>query len=169
MKLNHIILITLLLITHGIQSKELNEFLITDNEIHIILSKSIKDKKKYGFVKNNIIVLEADSLKNETEIRIGFIEKEKFNLFLQNKQDKPVGFFRFEEFLVIVFTERKLSFLTRTNKKENFSFFDTKNEFAFKEQNYPIKPIIFEPIVWIYHYNNKKFKLIDIGRFGLLD
>jgi len=142
---------------------------VKEVEINRILKKIILKEKRDFNVKDLIIVLTLDKKKNrkDYEIRIGRIYEKGANMFLSEIKN-PMGFFKYKNVLVVVFGNDDTElFFKKTNVKKYFSFLEKKTKSVLKEGEIPPPPVPFEPIVWIYSYNNGKIELIDSGRFGL--
>lgn len=148
-----------------------NEFaflIVKDIQINEILKQVLVEESKYGSTENKIIIMRVENDKNEYEIRIGILSEESISPYLTGKQDKPVGFFDFEGVTVVVFGEDGNMFFEKTINKKYIPFLEAKPEVKIKEGEVPPPPVIYEPIIWIYIYNNEKFILTDKGRFTLL-
>ncbi len=150
------------------QGNELNMLTVKDTQINEAIKVVVKEESEYGNLEKSAIIMKIEKSKNGYEIRIGALYKENLSSYLSGKKDKPFGFFEVEEVTVVVFGEEEMSLFEMTNKTKNLPFLQSKPELKVKEGDIPSPPVIYEPIVWIYTYENEKLKLTDKGRFTLL-
>lgn len=150
------------------QGNELNMLTVKDTQINEAIKVLFKDESEYGNLEKSVIIIKIEKSENGYEIRIGALYKESLSSYLSGKKDKPFGFFEFEEITVVVFGEEEISLFEKTNKTKSIPFLEAKPELKVKEGEIPPPPVIYEPVVWIYTYENGKLKLTDKGRFTLL-
>ena len=150
------------------QEKELNMLIVEDAQINDAIKVLVEEEFEYGNLEKSAIIIKIEKLINGYEVRIGALFKESISSYLSDKEDKPFGFFEFEGVAVIVFGEEESLLFEKTNNKKSFSFLKAEPELKVKEGEIPPPPVIYEPIVWIYAYEDEKLKLTDKGRFTLL-
>lgn len=150
------------------QGNELNMLTVKNTQINEVIKVVVEEESEYGKLEKSAIIIKIKKSKNGYEIRIGALYKENISTYLSDKKDKPFGFFEFEEVTVIVFGEEEMLLFEKTQKTKNLPFLQSKPELIIKEGEIPPPPVIYEPVVWIYTYENGKLKLTDKGRFTLL-
>lgn len=150
------------------QSNELNMLRVKDTQINEALKVFVKEEAEYGSLEKSVIIIKLEKDNNGNEIRIGALYKESMSLYLTGKKDKPFGFFDYEGITVIVFGENENLLFEKTNIKKVIPFLEAKPELKTKEGKVPPPPVVYEPIIWVYLYNNGKLELVDKGRFTLL-
>jgi len=94
--------------------------------------------------------------KEKSEIRMSIMDKNDFRWYLIDKKDKIFGFARYKDFLVIVFGNAVGEFYDLTQHNEIFSFLEPlkKNTKALTKDEIAEPPISFEPMVWVYSFDN---------------
>ncbi len=150
------------------QENELNMLTVKDAQINDALKVLVKEESEYRNLGKSAIIFKIEKSEIGYEIRIGTLFKESLSLYLREKKDKPFGFFKFENVTVIVFGEEDRLLFEKTNNTKNLTFLEPKSELKVKEGEIPPPPVIYEPVVWIYTYENGKLKPTEKGRFALL-
>lgn len=150
------------------QENELNMLIVKDFQIIEVLNKIVKEESEYGGIENHLLIVRVEKKKSSYEIRIGSFSKNSMSSYLTGKKDKPLGFFEYEGITVVVFGLKERLFFEKTNNTKGFPFLEAKPKMKVEEGKIPPPPVIYEPIVWIYMYENEKLQFIDKGRFSLL-
>ncbi|MDD4727447.1 MAG: hypothetical protein PHN55_01685 [Dysgonamonadaceae bacterium] len=150
------------------QCNEFNMLRVKDTQINDVLEVFIKEEAEYGNLEKSVIIIKSEKSDNSNEIRIGALYKESMSSYLMKKKDRPIGFFDYEGVTVIVFGENENLLFEKTNIKKIIPFLEAKPDLKIKEGEVPPPPVIYEPIVWIYLFNNGKLELVDKGRFTLI-
>lgn len=145
-----------------------NMLMVKNTQISEAIKVVIKEEFEYGNLEKSAIIIKIEKSKNGYEIRIGALYKESLSSYLSGKKDKPIGFFEFEEITVVVFGEDEMSLFENTNKTKSLPFLEVKPELKVKEGEIPPPPVIYEPVVWVYTFENGNLKLTEKGRFTLL-
>lgn len=150
------------------QRNELNILIVKDTQINEAIKALLIEESDYGYLGKSAILIKIEKLEIGYEIRMGALYKENISLYLAGKKDKPLGLFEFEGITVVVFGEEESLLFEKTSNTKRFSFLEAKSELKVKEGEIPPPPVIYEPIVWVYAFENGKLKLTDKGRFTLL-
>lgn len=141
---------------------------VKDTQINKALEVLVKEESKYGNFKKSAVIIKIERLENGYEIRMGTLYKESISLYLSEKKDKPFGYFEFEDVTFVVFGEGENTFFEKTANKKNIPFLEVRPKLKTRKRGIPPPPVIYEPVIWIYTYENGKLELIDKGRFTLL-
>jgi hypothetical protein len=147
---------------------ELNMLTVKDTQINEAIKELLIEESDYGNLEKSVILIKMEKLEIGYEIRMGALYKENISSYLSGKKDKPLGLFEFEGITVAVFGEEESLLFEKTSNTQSFPFLKAKSELKVKEGEIPPPPVIYEPIVWVYAYENGKLKLTDKGRFTLL-
>lgn len=150
------------------QRNELIMLTVKDTQINKAIKALLKEESDYGNLEKSAILIKIEKLENGYEIRMGALYKENISSYLSGKEDKPLGLFEFEGITVAVFGEEESLLFEKTSNTKSFPFLEARTELKVKEGKIPPPPVIYEPIVWVYAYENGKLKLTDKGRFTLL-
>lgn len=151
------------------QESVLHMLIVKNIQINGVLYGIVKEESEYGGIENELVIIKFEKDESGYEIRIGSLSKKSMSSYLTGKKDKPFGFFEYDGVTVVVFgVEEKLLF-EKTNNTKSFSFLEAKPELMVKEGEIPPPPVIYEPIVWVYAFENWQLKLTDKGRFTLLE
>ncbi len=150
------------------QRNELNMLTVKDTQINEAIKALLIEESDYRNLKKSAILIKIEKLEIGYEIRMGVLYKETISSYLSGKKDKPLGLFEFDGITVAVFGEEESLFFEKTSNIQSFPFLEAKPELNVKEGEIPPPPVIYEPIVWVYTYENGKLKLTDKGRFTLL-
>ncbi len=150
------------------QENELNMLKVVNNQFNEVLESFVNGEVKYSDIKKSIIIIKLENSNDVKELRIAALYKKHLGRYLENKKDKPLGFFDYKNLTVIVFGENEKTLFEKTNTKKIFSALEIKTEQEVKKGEVPPPPVIHEPVVWIYVYEKGTFDLKDKGRFTLL-
>ena len=138
-------------------SVRLNELKAIDSRItDMVISPVFENVKSYSDSDNDVFVLNINRKKEKSEVRISMVDKKDFRWYLIDKKDKIFGFTKYKDFLVIVFGNAVGEFYDLTQHNEIFAFLEPlkKNTKVLTKDEIAEPPISFEPMVWVYCFDN---------------
>ncbi len=138
---------------------------VKDESINQVISKLFNEQKKEYDWDKSVFVVRVKKSSNLYEIRVSVLYRDDFNYYLNNKKDRLIGFFEYGKNPVLVFGDSSNLFL-ETDEAKSFEFLDNKNG---KNEKKGEPPIILEPEVRIYNYNDGKMVFKEKGLFNLLE
>ena len=149
------------------QNKQLVMLELRNIQLSSILSEILQSEQESydGRLEEIIIAVNITKTMNKIEVRMVAIEKDLLIDFFEGTSAKPFGFSEHDGVTIVVCGEDPIGFFKRKNTKKTFPFLKTKRPLT-KESDGTI-PIVIEPFVWLYLYENHKFELIMIDRIGL--
>ena len=138
-------------------SVRLNELKAIDSRItDMVISPVFENVKSDSDSDNDVFVLNINRKKEKSEVRISMVDKKDFRWYLIDKKDKIFGFTKYKDFLVIVFGNAVGEFYDLTQHNEIFAFLEPlkKNTKVLTKDEIAEPPISFEPMVWVYCFDN---------------
>ncbi|WP_345372950.1 hypothetical protein [Algivirga pacifica] len=115
-----------------------------------------------------IFVMKEYSKESKDYFKISILHESDFPSYSEGKSDKAIGFFKFYNKSVLVFTNKKQSdfFLRKGDDYTEFSFL-RKNSQSKKDSS-KIEINFFEPIIWEYKLSDYSDSLVFIDKGFLL-
>ena len=117
----------------------------------------------------SVFVVKQEKKKSRIILKISIFYKSDFAWLLNEKEDKILGYFSFNENKVLVFGRDEAKLFSKADKKEKFNFLVPYKQNQKTVNGKPPIPIIFEPTVWVYNILGSNFIFKEKGALGILD
>lgn len=133
-----------------------------------ILSEVYLANSQYNWDKA-VFVINVKEDGGKYELKIAVLYKQDFGWLLRDKKEKLYGCFEFNKRPVLVFGEFANNFFSETDELRKFDWLKVlpRKKVTGKEIEEP--PIIFEPEVWKYKFEQGTFLFVQKGTYSILD
>lgn len=117
----------------------------------------------------SVFIINVKKDVSKYDFRISVIYRDDFGWILRDKQMKLFGYFEVAFCPVLVFGEPANYFFSLTNESKQLTWFKALPQIKKRKTNIEEPPVIFEPEVWLYRFEDGKLQYDKKGLYLILD
>ncbi|WP_437922393.1 hypothetical protein [Sphingobacterium sp. LRF_L2] len=138
-------------------SARLNELKTINSEItNMVIRPVFESVQSYSKADSDVLILNIIQHGENIEVRISMFDKADFGSCFKGRDDKVFGFTKYQNIPVIVFGNAAKEIYRVTENSEIFTFLNVSktNVKSIEKNDIPAPPVSFEPMVWVYSFDN---------------